>query len=123
MDIERIGDVPDFKGMVALANEKYLGNMKVVDLGYRIEGIRANIREIEAEVMREITKEVNDDGKKVYTNVESRNAALAERLEYNSSYREMKEEVERFERERDEVKARVWYLDDLLKIGIAFGKS
>jgi type IV secretory pathway VirD2 relaxase len=123
MNIDEIPSAPDFKSMVSLANEKFLGNMKVMELGYKIEGIRANIVEIEAEVMREITKEVNDDGKKVYTNVESRNAALAERLEYNSSYREMKNMVEKLERERDEVKAKVWYTDDLLKIGIAFAKS
>lgn len=75
---------------------------QIGELDERIGNVTSSQKRAEAETMKQITDEVGEDGKKVYTNAETRKAELAKRMDSHPSHSELAALVnEKFTTEQD----------------------
>ena len=105
-----------FEAMSTLVSQFEDNVNKKLALENKLEVLKQDLSKFENDTKMIVNNEVDDKGKKVYSNEEMRNIATNKILSNNETYRTVKKEQEEKERELNYTKAQITMLDTRLSV-------
>lgn len=99
--------------LLELPDEIRESELRVIEQIYELSTDKTMLYRMESKIKAAIADEVNDAGKAIYSNAEKRGSELVQRLNEDSLYIELKDNLNTDERKLDESKINTRFLRDL----------
>jgi chromosome segregation ATPase len=96
----------------AAPSVKQLATVELAELRDRMTGVEEQLDDIEAELYLNVTAEIDDDNKLVYTNESSRKAALRLAKRHNDEYQEIKGQLDKLTLDKARLEAQLREIEE-----------